>query len=171
MKKQRYIDNKQKLDTVLAQYKKKCSCGHTQIVFPKNEFVICKWCGHKLYYNDNVQKIYNEKIAKDNFMKKLNECINEIQKKETKKKELMEKKKKMHRKYFKDNKSYFAFCHRPDITIYIVDRTNGGNIKVFYGAKLGRPKKNIEKSKPEEFKYRKSAKYYNKEKDIFKYFN
>ena len=85
--------------------------------------------------------------------------------KERENKELREKKrstrlnrKNMKKRYFKSNTEYFKFCDRIDITIYIVDTTKADKIVVWYGAKLGRPKKNNSKPTPKEYRKRNNLK-------------
>ena len=66
-------------------------------------------------------------------------------------------KKKLKRKYFKNNSDYFKFCKNMTVQIYIVDTTSSksGKIIVYYGAKLGRPPKNKNKLTQEEYNKRK----------------
>lgn len=77
MKKKRYIDRIQKLDEVMMQYKKHCKCGHTQIVPPciKGDYILCKWCGGRLYKDDKLQQLHDEKVERDNFRFKLLQCM------------------------------------------------------------------------------------------------
>ena len=149
MKKQsRFIDFNQKLDNILADYKKKCKCGHTKVVpySSKYEYLICSWCGRRLYFDDAKQKEYDKKVAKNNFMFKLNKCLDQAKEDVNK---TMDKgrgidKKKLKRRYFNNNTEYFNFCRNMTVQIYIVDMTSSksGKIIVYYGAKLGRPPKN-----------------------------
>lgn len=145
---ERFIDYNQKLDNVLANYKKKCKCGHTRVVCPsyKRDYVICSWCGSRIYSDDKKQAAYDKKVAKNEFMYRLNKYLQESEEKDRKKRDnKMQNKrnnKKIKRRYFKSNDKYFKFCDRIDITIYSVHFTDS-SIVVHYGAKLGRPKKNI----------------------------
>ena len=79
MKKQsRFIDFNQQLDNAVEKCKKKCKCGHTKVVpySSKYEYLICNWCGGRLYFDDAKQKEYDDEVAKNDFMFKLNKCLN-----------------------------------------------------------------------------------------------
>lgn len=164
-KRKKYIDWYQRVDDVTAKLKKKCKCGHSKIVpySSKYEYLICNWCGRRLYYDDEKQKEYDKKVAKENFMFNLKKYINEEEEKNMLKENIMNKKC-LKRKYFKNNADYFDFCKNVKVQIYIVDTTSSktGNIIVYYGNKLGRPKK-TENVKPikRRYKYYKNP-YYNK---------
>lgn len=162
MKKQsRFIDFNQRLDNAVANCKKKCKCGHTRVVpySSKYEYVICSCCGGRLYFDDAKQKEYDDKVAKNEFMFKLNKCLNQAKKdiSKTMDKGRVIDKKKLKRKYFKNNTDYFKFCKDITIQIYIVDTTSSksGKIIVYYGKKLGRPPKNKNKLIQEEYNKRK----------------
>lgn len=161
MKKQkRFIDFYQKLDSAVSNYKKKCKCGHTSVVphSSKYEYVMCSWCGGRLYFDDAKQKEYDKKVAKNDFMFKLNKCLDQAKKdiNKTMGKGRVINKKKLKKKCFKNNLEYFAFCKDVTVQIYIVDTTSkSGKIVVYYGARLGRPPKNKKKITPEEYKKRK----------------
>lgn len=73
----RFIDDDQKFCTAVAPYKKKCRCGHSMLVSKRKgkEFDLCSWCGHRIYADDNKQKIYEEKLNKDNFFKQLQKYL------------------------------------------------------------------------------------------------
>ena len=68
-------------------------------------------------------------------------------------------KNKLKKKYFNNNADYFTFCNKIDITIYVVEYTEKGKIRVYYGAKLGRPKKNIDRVAPMEYRRRRGARH------------
>ena len=52
----KYIDK-------ISQFKSKCSyCGHTTVML-KQKFIICGWCGHKIY--KNKQEEFKDKIKKE----------------------------------------------------------------------------------------------------------
>ena len=163
MKKKKYIDWYQKVDDVTACLKKECKCGHRKLVpySSKYEYVLCNWCGARLYYDDNKQQEWDKKVAKENFIFNLNKCIEEKNIEDM----LIDKirnKKNLKRKYFKTNEEYLVFCKDSKIQIYIVDTKSSktGNIIVYYGAKMGRPKKdNSIKPKKYRYKYYKNSKY------------
>lgn len=141
MKKQnKFMDFNQRLDNAVANCKKKCKCGHTRVVpySSKHEYVICSWCGGRLYFDDAKQKEYDKKVAKNDFMFKLNKCLDQAKKdiSETMRKGRVIDKKKLKRKYFKNNADYFTFCKDVTIQIYIVDTTSKtGKIVVYYTMK------------------------------------
>ena len=162
MKKQkRFIDFNQRLDNAVADCKKKCKCGHTKVVpySTKYEYLICNWCGGRLYFDDAKQKEYDDKVAKNEFMFKLNKCLDQAKEDINKamRKDRVIDKKKLKRRYFKNNSDYFTFCKNMTVQIYIVDTTSSksGKIIVYYGAKLGRPPKNKNKITQEEYNKRK----------------
>ena len=162
MKKQRkFMDFNQRLDDAISDCKKKCKCGHTMLVpySSKHEYVICSWCGGRLYFNNDKQKEYDKKVAKNDFMFKLNKCLEQTKKdiSKTMDKDRVINKKKLKRRYFKNRADYFTFCKNMTVQIYIVDTTSSksGKIIVYYGAKLGRPPKNKNKLTQEEYNKRK----------------
>lgn len=172
MKNKRFIDHNQRLDNAVANLKKKCKCGHTRVVpySSKYEYVICTWCGSRLYHDDLKQKEYDKKVAKNNFIYNLNKCIEKSKEenKPMKKKRIIDKNK-LKKRYFSNNADYFTFCNKIDITIYIVEYTQAGKIKVYYGARLGRPKKHIDKPMPAEFKHKRGIRH-GRRKNTFNYF-
>ena len=165
MKKQsKFIDFNQRLYDAIANCKKKCKCGHTKVVpySTKYEYLICNWCGGRLYFDDAKQKEYDKKVVKNDFMFKLNKCLDQSKddiNKDMKKGRVIDKKK-LKRRYFNNNSDYFTFCKNMTAQIYIVDTTSSksGKIIVYYGAKLGRPSKN--KNKLTQKKYYKRKRHY-----------
>lgn len=157
MKKQkRFMDFNQRLDNALANNKRKCKCGHTRVVPYSNKFdyIICDWCGSRLYFDIAKQKEYDKLVAKNEFMFKLNKCLNKAKnnKNENMRKKKMIDKRKLKRKYFNNSADYFTFCKDVTVQIYIVDtNSKQGKIVVYYGSKLGRPCKNEKKITPEEY--------------------
>lgn len=166
MKKQKkFIDFNQRLDNAVANCKKKCKCGHTKVVpySSKYEYILCSWCGGRLYFDDDKQKEYDDRVAKNDFVFNLNKCLEKRNKQmdEKEKKSRTINKKNLKRKYFKSNNEYFKFCNKPSIKIYFVYFIEkSGNIAVYYGARLGRPPKN-RKRNMETFKRHSSYKHYN----------
>ena len=145
MKKQsRFIDFNQRLDIAVADCKKKCKCGHTKVVpySTKYEYLICNWCGGRLYFDDAKQKEYDDKVDKEEFKYRLNKTIEKTNKKvEPMKRKRQINTSKIKKKTFKSNTDYFKFCNNINVTIYIVEYTDKGKIRIYYGAKVGRPKK------------------------------
>lgn len=66
-----------KLTNAITEAKKKCRCGHTQLLINKKnrDYVLCTYCGTRLYYDNCKQKEYNLKIDKDNFIRVLEKHI------------------------------------------------------------------------------------------------
>lgn len=64
-------------ESCITDAKKKCKCGHTQLVIKRRDrdYVLCSYCGARLYYDDNKQKEYNRKVDKDNFIRGLKKDI------------------------------------------------------------------------------------------------
>lgn len=144
MKNNKYIDWNQRLDEAVSHLKKKCKCGHTKIVPYSNKrgYVLCNWCGSRLYRDDKKQKEYDKRVNKAEFCYNIRKAVEKKEEHENKKRRILEKKN-LKRKYFKNNKDYFKFCKNVSIKIYLVDTTTkSGNIVVYYGARLGRPPKN-----------------------------
>ena len=141
-KKRYLIDWNHRIDEVLVNLKRKCKCGHTQVVpySRKYDYAICHYCGGRLYYDDQKQKQYDEKCKKEMFRLRMNRTLEKATEKQKREKQIkkMVDKKKLKRKYFKTNIDYFNFCKNMTIEIYIVNKTNSGNIVVYYGAKPGR---------------------------------
>lgn len=143
-KNKKFMDFNQRLDDAISDCKRKCKCGHTKVVPKSNkfEYVICNWCGGRLYYDDAKQKEYEKKVNKEEFKYKLNKTIEKANKKvEPMKRKRQINTSKMKKKTFKSNNDYFKFCNSINVTIYIVEYTDKGNIRIYYGAKVGRPNK------------------------------
>ena len=59
------IYSKKDMDKILNEYNKysyKCSCGHTVVIFPKEEKKLCKWCNNYVFKNklDEFKYRFNE---------------------------------------------------------------------------------------------------------------
>lgn len=67
---QRNFQEEMIFENIISNLKKKCRCGHTQVVIKKRDrdYVLCTYCGDRLYYDDNKQKEHNNKVDKDNFI-------------------------------------------------------------------------------------------------------
>lgn len=52
-----------------SKYTKKCSCGHSVIVYPtmKRDYTYCTWCNKKVFKDSEDQRIYDEKLKKEAF--------------------------------------------------------------------------------------------------------
>jgi len=77
MKKRRYINYEHFVTDSLADFKKRCRCGHTQLVpkLKEREYILCSWCGGRLYFNDKKQKEYDRKRDCDEFRSKFKKYI------------------------------------------------------------------------------------------------
>ena len=51
------VEMKENATNSLEDYKVKCTCGHSVIIFPidKKGYKICSWCGHKVYRDKQEQ--------------------------------------------------------------------------------------------------------------------
>lgn len=68
--------NIRKLETENSKYKKTCSCGHVMVVYPNvrkgyRNYVICRWCGKRVYRNAELQKQQDEQVKKEAFRMEL----------------------------------------------------------------------------------------------------
>lgn len=59
-------------DDMMTDAKKKCKCGHTQLVYKNNQrdYGTCTWCGRRLYVDDKKQLEYNKKRDREEFISK-----------------------------------------------------------------------------------------------------
>lgn len=57
--------------------KKKCRCGHTQLVIKKHDsdFVLCTWCSGRLYFDDEKQKIYEHERNRNEFLYRMRKVL------------------------------------------------------------------------------------------------
>lgn len=57
----------------ICKYRRLCKCGHTYIISPvcNKDFVVCSWCGRRVYKNEELQKIYENECKKKDFKKRL----------------------------------------------------------------------------------------------------
>ena len=82
MKNYRYIGGIHKVDICLIEYKRKCTCGHTQIVAPaspnKSEWVLCTYCSARLYRDKQKQAAHDKKVAQENFRMKMKEYMKNL---------------------------------------------------------------------------------------------
>ena len=120
--------NDRKIEEGLASCRRKCKCGHSTSVpySSKREYVICSWCGGRVYHDIKKQKQYDEKCYKENFKYNLNKMLKIVN--DTKK-----KKQKLRRKTFKKNDEYFKYCNKVNINVYLVNFDDDKkNIVVYY---------------------------------------
>lgn len=57
------------------EYKKKCECGHTQLVPTFEEYAICTHCNKKIFRDDSKQELAIEQRKRDDFKLKLKKLI------------------------------------------------------------------------------------------------
>ena len=62
-----------KIENALSCCKRKCICGHTQIITKRKnlEYVICTHCGGRIYYDKIKQKEHDNKCNKEEFKRRL----------------------------------------------------------------------------------------------------
>jgi len=78
------------IDDNLSKAKRKCRCGHSVIirVFKNCDYFICNWCGGRLYYDIEKQKVHDKQCEKEEFRMAVR---NEIKKQSKKKRRKYEK--------------------------------------------------------------------------------
>ena len=58
------------IDDNISKARRKCRCGHSIIikkVFKNCDYFICNWCGGRLYYDLEKQKVHDEQCKKEEF--------------------------------------------------------------------------------------------------------
>ena len=65
----------QKLEDERNEYKKTCSCGCISVIPPKTRnkkgYITCRYCGKKLFKDDEKQRIQDEKVEREAFRLKM----------------------------------------------------------------------------------------------------
>lgn len=63
----------QRLIDVRMQFKRTCTCGHTMAIYPtmKKDYIVCSWCGRKVFKDIERQKEHDEKVKRDEFRLKM----------------------------------------------------------------------------------------------------
>lgn len=66
---ERYSSVEKKICEERVKYTKKCSCGHSVIVYPtmKRDYTICTWCQKKVFKDGEKQLEYDEKVKREEF--------------------------------------------------------------------------------------------------------
>lgn len=69
----KYQSANEKLLSFRTEHTRKCSCGHSIVIFPstEKEYVICNWCHKKVFKDLEKQKEQDEKVRRENFRMKL----------------------------------------------------------------------------------------------------
>ncbi len=65
----------ERLQNERQKYKRVCSCGCVSVM-PKASkntkgYIVCRWCGKKLFINDTEQKKHDEQVKRENFRMKM----------------------------------------------------------------------------------------------------
>ena len=64
-------NTERKLHDVLTEHRRKCSCGHTITTLPASkhhkEYIVCNWCGKKVFKDEEKQKEYERQLKRENF--------------------------------------------------------------------------------------------------------
>ena len=69
------LTDKDKYYEAIQEYKKKCYCGHPQLIPVFEEYVICTNCNCKIYRDDAKQEDYQLKIHQEDFRYKLGRLL------------------------------------------------------------------------------------------------
>lgn len=89
MRNKEFFDNNAKYMHKTSKFKKLCKCGHPQIVPKKNvgklDYTICRFCGGRLYYDDEKQKQHDKKCERENFRVQIYNLMRKTTKKRRKK--------------------------------------------------------------------------------------
>lgn len=62
--------------SILSNNSKICECSHRIPIPPNVDRVICNWCGHWVYRNDEIKAKYEEKSKRIEFKTKLKQAMN-----------------------------------------------------------------------------------------------
>lgn len=69
----------EKLHSIKSNYNRKCSCGHSVSTLPihiyKKNYVVCTWCGKKVFKDIEKQVEQDEKIKREEFRFKLQQAM------------------------------------------------------------------------------------------------
>lgn len=66
------IFNKQKkTDRIFEKIRYYCNCGHSVVIYPKEERTFCTFCGHYVYRDKRKQEKNVERIKKEDFKMQL----------------------------------------------------------------------------------------------------
>jgi len=157
MRKNKYMDRFHKLDVMNLKYRSRCKCGHSVCNAPgfKKEYIICNWCGSRIYKDPKKQDEYDKRTAKNEFAYELRKSIDELHDREIRKMNENKKRKRtpqIHTKRFKDNNSYFDFLSKHDVNVITVEFGDNGYIRIQFHKKQGRPKKKKENNLQYKFK-------------------
>lgn len=82
-----YKEYNQMIADNLAKGKRKCRCGHTVIlpIFKNCDYVICNWCGGRMYYDVVLQKEHDKQCEREEFRMAIRNKIKEQSKKKRRK--------------------------------------------------------------------------------------
>lgn len=69
-------------DEVANKYKRTCSCGCVTVIPTviknKKDYKICRWCGKKLFKDDEKQNAYNKQVKAEDFRVKMWDAMKNI---------------------------------------------------------------------------------------------
>lgn len=80
MKNRNAYGNEQKLVDALNEYKKICSCGCRSIIVASNKrsYAICRWCGKKVFMDEQKQIEHDKKVERENFRTNMWKMLNKL---------------------------------------------------------------------------------------------
>ncbi len=72
-----YNNPRERYFETITNYTRKCSCGCSVTIFPttKREYIVCRWCGKKVFKDLEKQKQQDRKVEGENFRMKLRTMI------------------------------------------------------------------------------------------------
>lgn len=64
-----YSSVEKKMFDERAKFTRKCSCGHSIMVYPtmKKDYITCSWCQKRVFKDSEKQREYDEKIKREEF--------------------------------------------------------------------------------------------------------
>lgn len=83
----KYVDLTHRIDNSMSSLRRRCKCGHSMIVYilKERDYLICTWCGSRVYADENKQQEYDEKCKVNEFKFNLNKVMNNKKTRKTKK--------------------------------------------------------------------------------------
>ena len=79
MKNRNAYGNEQKLINALSELKRTCSCGCVTVVgAPNCDYLICRWCGKKVFLDEQKQIEHDKKVERENFRTNMWKMLNKL---------------------------------------------------------------------------------------------